>query len=147
MPMIIKNNMRYCSTGGDAESIVYNNTESGMKATNMQDAIDELNSNLDGEAVLLAEVSKESSKNFTGIDLSPYRSVMLCGYKYASNLDSYVSPVTMPKNLITINTRFWSRYITGGTYNSFGLSRTADQTFTLEAHGNDNYGARFYGIK
>ena len=46
MPMIIKNNVRYCSTGGDAENIVYDNAESGMEATNMQDAIDELNSNI-----------------------------------------------------------------------------------------------------
>ena len=46
MPMIIKNGKRYCSTGGEAENVVYNNTESGLEATNMQDAIDELNSNL-----------------------------------------------------------------------------------------------------
>ena len=70
MPMIIKNNVRYCSTGGDAESIVYNNTESGMEATNMQDAIDELNSNLTNknfEWKLVGEVTGKTVVNLPTI--------------------------------------------------------------------------------
>lgn len=58
MPMIIKNGKRYCSTGGEAENIVYDNTNSGLDSTNMQDAIDELNSNLDGISFVVDSTGK-----------------------------------------------------------------------------------------
>lgn len=46
MPMIIKGGKRYCSSGSIAKDMIYNNKISELKATNVQDAIDEINSNL-----------------------------------------------------------------------------------------------------
>lgn len=40
--MIIKNRKRYCSTSGDAKDIIYNNENSSLEATNVQNAIDEM---------------------------------------------------------------------------------------------------------
>ena len=79
MPMIIKNNVRYCSTGGDAENIVYDNAESGMEATNMQDAIDELNSNLSaGELQFKFATDGEGNYGYLGADDSfiPFKQVI-----------------------------------------------------------------------
>lgn len=73
--------------------------------------------------------------------------MVLCGYKYSNSIDVHVAATTIPKNLLTVNSKYWTKYVAGGTDNSFGLARTANQTFTLEASGADNYGARFYGIK
>lgn len=46
MTMIIKNRKRYCSTSGDAKDIIYNNENSSLEATDVQNAIDEINFNL-----------------------------------------------------------------------------------------------------
>lgn len=48
MPFIIKNGKYYASAGSNvAENIIYDNTESGLEANDVQGAINELNSNLD----------------------------------------------------------------------------------------------------
>lgn len=97
MPMIIKNNVRYCSTGGDAESIVYNNTESGMEATNMQDAIDELNSNIDNQNkkftdydVILNQESVVNNKTYTlPKDIKTYKRIAIklkCNYSTSDDI-------------------------------------------------------------
>lgn len=48
MTMIIKNRKRYCSTSGDAKDIIYNNENSSLEATDVQNAIDEMQNNLGG---------------------------------------------------------------------------------------------------
>ena len=48
MPMIIKGGKRYCSSGNIAKDMIYNNKTSELKATNVQDAIDELDADLGG---------------------------------------------------------------------------------------------------
>lgn len=46
MTMIIKGGKRYCSSSNLAEDIIYDNENSGLEATDIQGAIDELNSKL-----------------------------------------------------------------------------------------------------
>lgn len=46
MTMIIKNGKRYCSSSNLAEDIIYNNETGGLEATDVQNAIDEINFNL-----------------------------------------------------------------------------------------------------
>ena len=46
MPMIIKGGKRYCSSSNLAKDIIYDNETSDMDATNVQNAINELNTNL-----------------------------------------------------------------------------------------------------
>lgn len=58
-----------------------------------------------------------------------------------------MNPCILPSSLLVVNGRFESRPSIGGTPNDFGVIRTADKTFKLIASGQDNYGARFYGIK
>lgn len=118
-------------------------------ALKVKEAISEQNKNLEdvGEAVLLAEASVNSTKNFTNIDLTPYREVLVVGYKYSSNINVFVGADYLPTKLMTINSRIITKYFAGGTQNSFIVTRTADKAFTLQADGADNYDVRFYGIK
>lgn len=46
MPMIIKGGKRYCSSSNLAEDIIYDNENSGLEATNTQEAIDELKADI-----------------------------------------------------------------------------------------------------
>lgn len=49
MPKIVRNEIEYSSTTSTANQINYLNTTSGLSATNVQDAIDEIDSGLSGK--------------------------------------------------------------------------------------------------
>ena len=75
--------MIYNVGGGGATSadkIDYDNTDSGLQAENVQDGIDELNSNLAqiGELTYLGEVS--TSSQTLSVDFSQYKKVLIIPY-------------------------------------------------------------------
>lgn len=116
----------------------------------VKNQFNEQNKNLDGigEAVLLAEVSANKTQTFTNIDITPYKSVLVHGWKNgANNILQLIGHGSLPTNLMTVNTRIITKYYAGGTDNEHTVTRTGDKSFTLYATGADNYGTRFYGIK
>ena len=124
--------------------------ELSNKVITNSDAINEQDKNISdiGEAVLLAEVNNNTTKTFDNIDISPYREVLVHGWKIGSgNILQLVGHGLLPTNLMTVNTRIITKYYAGGTDNEHTVTRIGDKSFTLLATGQDNYGTRFYGIK
>lgn len=135
MPMIIKNNVRYCSTGGDAENIVYDNAESGMEATNMQDAIDELNSNFGTLRTLLdgGIATSESGQNtFSVPESSSFNGIINFTKPFntiPSVLVSYIENVGLVRGTISVTE------ITKGGF-SFNISNTGEHTVSVTVSWN-----------
>ena len=97
MPKIIKNGVTYIGTSDNAAAVTYNNTSSGLSATNVQGAIDEVNSGLSDK---MDKVNPTGSGNFSfnATATSGTHNVNLCNSgevggtnSFACGYDNYVN--------------------------------------------------------
>lgn len=93
-----ENHALYVIGGGQASGVAYSNTESGLSAENVQDAIDEVNNSLSNLSQfntcdLLGRTG--STGNFTVSDMSQYTFIMICITGTSSGGWEYPA-ITMP---------------------------------------------------
>lgn len=137
-------------SGGTASDVTYDNTASGLTATNVQDAIDEQNSNLKSidELHLLATVTNNSSG--LNIDISEYKKILLVMKATALNAPIIVSQtyyaetmeqgVSYDAKYIDGSYVFFVRVYTGSEHTITAISLNTAGGFVA------NY-AKIYGIK
>ncbi len=98
----------------DAEDVVYDNTDSGLTATDVQEAIDEVARIGDNEFLLTRQASSVEStyENFTlaqGTKISDFKNIIFVFHQYSNVLDSVVIPVSYFKTLNNSGARIlWS---------------------------------------
>lgn len=106
MPKIVRNEIEYSSTTSTANQVQYNNTISGLSATNVQDAIDELES---GKA-----------------DISTPIQNLTCPRCVISSFDAYKTQKIGNIIFFSVSLTFGATSETGGAYFLSTLVDTAD---------------------
>lgn len=88
MPKIVRNEIEYSSTTSTANQVQYNNTVSGLSATNVQGAIDEIAGDIPTNATELPISSGSSTNTKAYIDNGLQAKKVWSGTKYQA--DDYV---------------------------------------------------------
>ena len=107
--------------GGSADLISYDNTNSGLGSTNVQGAIDELNSNLetlikgDDEYVELAFTNSTNTSNQVEADLTKYKGVIIA-VAQTNDKRYIINPVYFPMNLFKTTQRLYTAYNNGAYF-------------------------------
>lgn len=144
-------------TGGGATSadkIDYDNTDSGLEATNVQDGIDELNSNLvtlENELMnrytLIAEdIGHTSYQRKTVANMSQFRLIILALISTSNIcLQTTILPYEIYKSISTMHSRV---YFSGSNLIASVCKYIDDTTVEIMSNTSDNnYTVKLYGIK
>ena len=72
MPKIIKNGVTYIGTSDNAAAVSYNNTSSGLNATNVQGAIDEVKGKINNLQTAIFKISAELTGSTVNINANSW---------------------------------------------------------------------------
>ena len=124
MPKIVRNEIEYSSTTSTANQISYLNTVSGLSATNVQGAIDEVDGLLDTKASSnwINQYTASSGNPATIANIGNFGSVMLIGC--AQGIGGVAILIKITSNAISSIIDMY----TGNPFSSSYLSITFDST-------------------
>lgn len=104
MSKIMRNGKKYGGTASSmAKDIIYDGTESGINAINVQGAIDEVNTKVDEQSKKIEScnfdilLSHKSAGTYTISDITKYRYLLLCGAY--SNQKEFINSVQIPTEM------------------------------------------------